>query len=133
MNDDGDEVDRAGSLQDFLPNPYDNEIKARLANNGAYPPDMSQILIAREGKEDYIFSLLNGYEDSPAGQKEADEGQAYNPYFHGYYLGMAQQIYNETVDYEDGTLIIAFAMFTPHLLAHQTSENLFSDFSLEFS
>lgn len=56
------------------------------------------------GGEDYIFSLLTGYEPVPPGQKIPEEGQAYNPYIHDGYLAMAQQIYNESVDYEDGTI-----------------------------
>ena len=102
LDDDGNRIERPGDIQDFMPAPYDNEIKARLANNGAEPPDLTLINIAREGNEDYLFSLLTGYEEVPAGQAEPGEGQAYNPYFHGYYLGMAQQLYNESVDYEDG-------------------------------
>lgn len=102
LDDDGNKIERPGDIQDFMPNPYDNEIKARLANNGAEPPDITLINIAREGKEDYLFSLLTGYEDVPPGQLGPAEGQAYNPYFHGYYIGMAQQLYNESVDYEDG-------------------------------
>jgi len=104
LDDDGNKIERPGDIQDFMPNPYDNEIKARLANNGAEPPDITLINIAREGKEDYLFSLLTGYEDVPPGQLGPAEGQAYNPYFHGYYIGMAQQLYNESVDYEDGTI-----------------------------
>ena len=108
-DDDGNDVMRPGDIQDFMPSPYENEIKARLANNGALPPDLTLITIAREGASNYLFSLLMGYEDLPAGQPEPAEGQAYNPYFHGYYIGMAQQIYNESVDYEDGT----FSLFSP--------------------
>jgi len=104
VDDDGNNIMRAGDIQDFMPAPYENEIKARLANNGALPPDLSLITIAREGGSDYLFALLNGYEDLPAGAAEPGEGQAFNPYFHGYYIGMAQQIYNESVDYEDGTI-----------------------------
>jgi len=104
LDDEGNSIERQGDIQDFMPAPYDNEIKARLANNGAEPPDLTLINIAREGNEDYLFSLLTGYEDVPPGQAEPGEGQAYNPYFHGYYIGMAQQLYNESVDYEDGTI-----------------------------
>jgi len=104
INDDGDVVERPGKPNDTLPSPYPNEIKARVANNGAVPPDLSLIILAREGGEDYLFSLLMGYEPVPPGQKEPGEGQAYNPTMHGYYLAMAQQIYNESVDYEDGTI-----------------------------
>lgn len=51
----------------FTTGPYKNEEEARAANNGALPPDLSYIILAREGEEDYIFSLLTGYQDPPAG------------------------------------------------------------------
>jgi len=123
LDDDGNAIERQGDIQDFMPAPYDNDIKARMANNGAQPPDITLINVAREGNEDYLFSLLTGYEEVPAGQAEPAEGQAYNPYFHGYYLGMAQQLYNESVDYEDGTIpyqsqiakdIITYLAWTAH-------------------
>ncbi len=34
---------------------------------GAYPPDMSVLIKARSGGADYIFSLLQGYEEAPEG------------------------------------------------------------------
>lgn len=42
---------RPGKLSDYFPNPYDNEQAARAANNGAYPPDLSYIVLARHGGE----------------------------------------------------------------------------------
>lgn len=51
--------------------------------------------------QDYIFALLTGYCDPPEGI-ELGEGQAYNPYFPGGAIGMAQQLYNEGVEYDDG-------------------------------
>lgn len=82
--------------------PYENEAAARFANNGSYPPDLSYIVYARHGGEDYIFSLLTGYVDPPAGVV-LQEGQSYNPYFPGGAIGMPQLIFDETVDYADGT------------------------------
>ena len=52
--------------------------------------------------QDYVFSLLTGYCDPPAGVKIA-EGQYFNPYFMGGAIGMAQALYNGTLEYEDGT------------------------------
>ena len=40
---------------------------AQAANGGAYPPDMSVLVKARGGGVDYIYSLLQGYEDPPPG------------------------------------------------------------------
>lgn len=44
--------------------------------------------------QDYVFSLLTGYCDPPAGVV-LREGQYYNPYFPGGAIGMAQALYNE--------------------------------------
>ena len=51
--------------------------------------------------QDYIFSLLTGYHDPPAGVTIADE-QYFNAYFPGQAIGMAQALYNEIIEYEDG-------------------------------
>uniref|UniRef100_A0A4D5R9E5 Cytochrome c1, heme protein, mitochondrial n=1 Tax=Scolopendra viridis TaxID=118503 RepID=A0A4D5R9E5_SCOVI len=93
---------RPGKLFDRFPNPYPNEEAARAANTGAYPPDLTLIVLARHGGEDYIFSLLTGYCDPPAGI-EMREGLHYNPYFPGSAIGMAQALYNEVIEYSDGT------------------------------
>jgi ubiquinol-cytochrome c reductase cytochrome c1 subunit len=45
--------------------PYENVKAAQAANGGAYPPDMSVLVKARGGGVDYIYSLLQGYEDPP--------------------------------------------------------------------
>jgi cytochrome c1 len=42
---------RPGKLSDYFPNPYANEEAARAANNGAFPPDLSYITLARHGGE----------------------------------------------------------------------------------
>ncbi|KAF8792300.1 Cytochrome c1 like protein [Argiope bruennichi] len=101
-DDEGQMFKRPGKLFDSFPSPYENEEQARAANNGAYPPDLSLITSARHGGEDYVFSLLTGYCDPPAGVELA-EGQYYNPYFPGGAIGMAQALYNEIIEYSDGT------------------------------
>lgn len=100
---------RPGVLNDHVPSPYPNENAARAANNGAYPPDLSLITIAREGGEDYVFSLLTGYTDPPAGF-HLDEGQHFNPYFPDGAIGMAQVLYDELIEYSDGTPATASQM-----------------------
>ncbi|EDW93498.1 cytochrome c1, heme protein, mitochondrial [Drosophila yakuba] len=101
-DDTGNYYTRPGKLSDYFPSPYPNEEAARAANNGAYPPDLSYIVSARKGGEDYIFSLLTGYHDAPAGVV-LREGQYFNPYFPGGAISMAQVLYNEVIEYEDGT------------------------------
>lgn len=101
-DDQGNYFERAGKLSDYFPSPYPNEEAARAANNGAYPPDLSYIASARHGGENYVFALLTGYTDPPAGVI-LREGQYFNPYFPGGAIGMAQVIYNEVLEYSDGT------------------------------
>ena len=57
----------AGKLSDPLPKPYANEEAARYANGGAYPPDLTLITKARHDGQNYVFSLLTGYREPPAG------------------------------------------------------------------
>lgn len=52
--------------------------------------------------QDYIFSLLTGYVDPPAGV-EIREGMNYNPYFPGGAISMPRVIFDGLVEYEDGT------------------------------
>ncbi|XP_031768562.2 cytochrome c1, heme protein, mitochondrial isoform X1 [Galleria mellonella] len=98
----GNYFERPGKLSDYFPSPYPNENAARAANNGAYPPDLSLICSGRKGGEDYIFALLTGYMDAPAGVI-LREGQNYNPYFPGGAISMAQVLFNEAAEYSDGT------------------------------
>uniref|UniRef100_A0A8C5PMD4 Cytochrome c1 n=1 Tax=Leptobrachium leishanense TaxID=445787 RepID=A0A8C5PMD4_9ANUR len=70
----GEMFTRPGKLSDHFPKPYSNTEAARAANNGALPPDLSYIVNARHGGEDYIFSLLTGYCDPPAGVLEYEDG-----------------------------------------------------------
>ncbi|BHF77601.1 iso-1-cytochrome c [Sparganum proliferum] len=93
---------RPGRLSDLLPSPYPNPEAARAANGGALPPDLTFIARARHGFEDYIFHLLTGFCDPPPGRK-LDENQYYNPYFPGGALGMAPPLYDEAIEYDDGT------------------------------
>jgi len=93
---------RPGKLSDYLPKPFKNEEEAKAANNGAAPPDLSFMVYARHGGEDYLFSLLTGFCDPPAGV-HPDDGQHYNPYFPGGLISMAPPLYNEIIEYSDGT------------------------------
>ncbi|CAL9773902.1 unnamed protein product [Musa acuminata subsp. burmannicoides] len=66
-NDEGEMFTRPGKLSDRFPQPYSNEQAARFANGGAYPPDLSLISKARHNGQNYVFALLTGYRDPPAG------------------------------------------------------------------
>ncbi|PVD21452.1 hypothetical protein C0Q70_19625 [Pomacea canaliculata] len=101
-DEEGNMFKRPGKLSDRFPNPYPNPEAARAANSGALPPDLTYIVSARHGGEDYIFALLTGYCDPPAGVT-LREGLYYNPYFPGASIAMAKALYNEVIEYEDGT------------------------------
>jgi len=101
-DDTGEMFERPGKLSDTLPSPYMNEEQARMANGGAYPPDLSLMAKARHGGIDYIFHLLTGYVEPPEG-KVMLPGLHYNPYFPGGAIAMAKQLEDGQVDYEDGT------------------------------
>lgn len=102
-NDQGDIEKRPGKLSDYLPSPYKNDEAARAANNGALPPDLSLIVKARHGGIDYIFNLLTGYPEEPPAGAVVMEGLNFNPYFPGTGIAMARVLYNELVEYDDGT------------------------------
>merc|ERR1712095_93988 len=94
--------ERPGKLSDYFPKPYANDAAAAAANNGAIPPDLSYIVLARHGGENYIYHLLTSYCEAPAGI-ELREGQNFNPYYPGGAIGMAAPLYNEIIEYDDGT------------------------------
>lgn len=52
--------------------------------------------------QDYLFSLLTGYVDPPAGV-EIREGMNYNPYFPGGAISMPRVLFDGLVEYDDGT------------------------------
>ena len=102
LDEDGNRLVRPAALFDYLPAPFPNENAARAANNGAMPPDLSLIVKARVGHEDYIYSLQVGYTDPPAGFELAD-GMSYNTYFPGHQIAMPPVLSEDAVEYADGT------------------------------
>jgi len=124
-NADGEMFMRPGRLSDKFVMPYENEKAAQAANGGAYPPDMTVLVKARGGGVDYIYSLLQGYEDPPAGFS-LDDGVYYNKYMYGNKIKMSNQLADGLVEYSDGTNatveqmskdVTTFLMWTaePHL------------------
>lgn len=101
-NDEGEMFERPGKLTDPLPSPYANEEAGRAANGGALPPDLSLMVKARHAGQDYVFSLLTGYCDPPAG-KPMMTGLYYNPYFPGGAIAMPPPLSDGGIEYEDGT------------------------------
>jgi len=101
-NEDGEMFTRLGRLSDKFVSPFLNIKAAAAANGGAYPPDMSVLAKARKGGANYIYSLLMGYEEAPAGY-ELDDGVYYNKYMPGNKIKMAEPISDGIVEYADGT------------------------------
>ena len=101
-NEDGEMFTRPGRLSDKFISPFPNVKAAAVANGGAYPPDMSVLAKARKGGANYIYSLLMGYEEAPAGY-ELDDGVYYNKYMPGQKIKMAEPISDGIVEYADGT------------------------------
>ena len=102
FNDDGEVVEREARASDKFVSPYPNEQAARAANGGAYPPDLSLIIKARSDGANYLHALLTGYVDAPAEQKVPD-GMYFNKYYPGKLIGMPQPLYEDGVEYADGT------------------------------
>ena len=101
-NSDGEMFSRPGKLSDKFVMPYENIKAAEAANGGAYPPDMSVLVKARGGGVDYIYSLLQGYEEAPSGMI-LDEGVHYNKYMYGNKIKMSAPLSDGIIEYSDGT------------------------------
>ncbi len=114
----GDVIQRPASTADHFPNPFPNEAAARASNGGAMPPDLSVIAKARSGGPRYIYSLMTGYVNPPAGLT-VPPGSYYNKYFPGDvsaswagdphhvpaggFLAMPPQLADGKVSFDDGT------------------------------
>ena len=101
-NDTGEMFQRPGRPSDRIPGPFPNDQAARTANNGALPPDLSLITKAREGGEDYIYAILTGYKDAPAGVK-MNQNMNYNEYFPGHQIAMPPPLVEGPIEYADKT------------------------------
>jgi ubiquinol-cytochrome c reductase cytochrome c1 subunit len=113
----GDPIQRPATPADRFPSPFPNDAAARASNGGALPPDLSVITKARHDGANYVYSLLSGYVNPPAGLT-VPAGQYYNPYFPGdlaaYWAGrghapkggllaMPPQLAANKVTFDDGT------------------------------
>jgi ubiquinol-cytochrome c reductase cytochrome c1 subunit len=102
LDDQGQPKDGPGTPGSQFRSPFPNEQAARAALNGALPPDLSLIVNAREGGPDYVYSILTGFADAPAGFK-MQPGMNYNEYFPGHQIAMPQPLHDGQVAYADGT------------------------------
>jgi ubiquinol-cytochrome c reductase cytochrome c1 subunit len=103
MDDDGKTVQRPGKPSDNFVSPFPNEKAARAAMGGALPPDLSLIVKARKGHEDYVYSILTGFGQTPPTEEKIAAGMNYNPYFAGHQIAMPQPLHDGAVTYADGT------------------------------
>jgi ubiquinol-cytochrome c reductase cytochrome c1 subunit len=101
-NEQGEMYNRPGRPSDRFAKPFANDNAARAANNGALPPDLSLITKARKGGADYLYALLTGYKEPPAGVQMM-EGMQYNAYFPGNQIAMLPPLTEGAVEYADGT------------------------------
>ncbi|MEE9210653.1 MAG: cytochrome c1 [Kiloniellales bacterium] len=101
-DEEGEMFERPGRPVDRFPSPFANDKAAAAANNGAMPPDLSLMAKARDDGPNYIHALLTGYEEPPA-DIEVIEGANYNPYFPGNQIAMAAPLFEDAVEYADGT------------------------------
>jgi len=111
-NDEGEMYTRKGVPADRIPPPFANDAAARVANNGALPPDLSLIIEARpHGMDgfykptgaDYMFALLTGYRDPPPDGFVLSPGMYYNEYFPGHQIAMPPPLTDDRVTFVDGT------------------------------
>jgi ubiquinol-cytochrome c reductase cytochrome c1 subunit len=101
-NDEGEMFERPAVPSDRFPPPYPNDAMARLVNGGALPPDLSLITKARADGTNYVYSLLQGYEEPPPGE-EGLEGLYYNAYFPNHWIAMPPPLFEDGVTYADGS------------------------------
>jgi cytochrome c1 len=101
-NDKGEMFQRPGRPSDRFRSPFANEAAARAANGGALPPDLSVMAKARPGGPDYIYALLTGYRQAPAGF-DLSPGMHYNLAFPGHQIAMPPPLVDGAVPYTDGT------------------------------
>lgn len=102
-NDQGEMFQRQARPSDHFVSPFPNDQAARAGNAGALPPDLSLIIKARHGHEDYVYSILTGFgQPVPAGETMM-KGMNYNPYFAGHQIAMPPPLHEGAVSFADGT------------------------------
>ena len=101
-NEKGEMFQRPARPSDRFRSPFANDQLARVANNGALPPDLSVIAKARPGGSDYLYALLTGYRETPSGFELA-QGMYYNEAFPGHQIAMPPPLSDGVISYTDGT------------------------------
>ncbi|NKB48107.1 MAG: cytochrome c1 [Alphaproteobacteria bacterium] len=99
----GDMFERPAIPSDRFVLPFPNENAARASNNGAFPPDFSVLAKAHPSGPDFIYAILTGFKDEPPEGVELAEGMNYNPFFAGGQIAMAPPLFEDGIEYTDGT------------------------------
>lgn len=102
LDDQGAPKEGPGTPASRFKRPFPNDVAARAGNNGALPPDLSLLSNAFLNGPDYIYGVLTGYSDPPAGFTLMD-GMNYNKYFIGHQIAMPKPLSDGQVTYADGT------------------------------
>jgi ubiquinol-cytochrome c reductase cytochrome c1 subunit len=102
-NDQGEMFQRPTRPSDHFVSPFPNDQAARAGNGGALPPDLSLIIKARHGNEDYVYSILTGFGQTPPASEVVAKGMNYNPYFAGHQIAMPPPLHEGAVSFADGT------------------------------
>ncbi|HXQ11975.1 MAG TPA: cytochrome c1 [Caulobacteraceae bacterium] len=117
----GDTIHRPATTADTFVPPFPNDAAARASNGGALPPDLSLIIKAREDGPQYVYSVLTGYVNAPAGLS-VPAARYYNPYLPGDltsnwtgagaappggFIAMPLQLTANRVTYDDGVAATA--------------------------
>ncbi|HUY69106.1 MAG TPA: cytochrome c1 [Alphaproteobacteria bacterium] len=103
LNDQGQPAERAALPSDPFVSPFPNEKAARASFNGALPPDLSLIIKAREGHEDYVYSILTGFGRPVPADEKPVPNKFYNPWFSGHWISMPPPLSDNSVTFADGT------------------------------
>jgi ubiquinol-cytochrome c reductase cytochrome c1 subunit len=121
----GDMFERPATPADRFVSPFPNDNAARASNGGALPPDLSLIVKARLGGPDYVFGILTGFVDPPA-DVVMREGLNYNAVFPGHQIAMPPPLFDDAVEYADGTpaTVEQMAEDVTHFLAWAAEPNL---------
>jgi ubiquinol-cytochrome c reductase cytochrome c1 subunit len=102
-DDEGKVVKRPLRPADRIIGPFANDQAARFHMGGVVPPDLSVIVKARQGGEDYIANLLVGYRDPPPDGFTLIDGRSYNTYFPGHQIAMPPLLQDDTDNAADGS------------------------------
>lgn len=89
-------------ITDHIYAPYISIDQAKNANGGVWPVDLSKIRL-RPGGMNYIYNILTGYHFKPPSDMDVPKGKHFNPYFDHMVIGMARQLFDGMIDYDDGT------------------------------